>query len=418
VLITTENLNLYIRCPYALGDLRRNNLANIQERKKIVILGAGVAGLRVAQRLERHIDPDKIQIILIDENNYHQYLYRIHEVCNLEYDEEDIIVDISRLLQNKSVEFIQTSVKTVDPANKIVKTSNGEQSYDILIIALGSHVAYFGIEGIEENSMTLESYEAAKRVRKKIRNVMEKAEGSGRFPNIVIGGGGFTGVELAGELTDCLPVLAERHGFENPDKWFTIVEAMPTILPGWDEKLVIKAQEFLKSRGSELILNDPVVKVSPNRIELKSGTILEPDLFIWTGGVRGDPACGMEFEISSRRITIDDYCRAIGFENIFVAGDSACTVDEKTGRPMPPTAHIAMVQADIVTHNIVASLKGGEMKKYVFNRAGEIVTLGRTYAVGDLFGVKFSGWLAKLMKKIVHWWYLHSIGGFRLLFGI
>jgi NADH dehydrogenase len=389
----------------------------VKEPKKIVILGAGVAGLRVAQRLDRRIYPETARIILIDENDYHQYLYRIHEVCNLEYKEEDIIVPLSRLLKGKAVEFIQASVKTVDPARKIVETTSGEQSYDILVITLGSHVAYFGIEGLEENSMTLESYEASKRVRAKIRELLEREEGSRWLPKIVIGGGGFTGVELAGELADCLPVLSERHGLESQGNWFTVVEAMSTILPGWDEKQILKAQEFLQLRGVNLILDNPIVKVSTNKVELKSGTVLEPDLFIWTGGVRGDPACGMDFEIMNRRIDIDDYCRAQGFEDIYVAGDSACAVDGKTERPMPPTAHIAMVQADIVTHNIAAMLKGGEMKKYVYNRAGEIVTLGRTNAVGDLFGVKFSGWLAQFMKKVVHWWYLHSIGGFSLLLG-
>ena len=388
---------------------------NVQEPKKVVILGAGVAGLRVAQRLDKRTDPETARIILIDENDYHQYLYRIHEVCNLEHEEEEIIVPLSLLLRGRAVEFVQASVKTVAPARKIVETTNGEQPYDILVIALGSHVAYFDIEGLEENSMTLNSYEASKMIRARIRELIEEAEGSGLLPNIVIGGGGFTGVELAGELTDCLPILFERHGLESQGNWVTVVEAMPTILPGWDEKQVLRTQEFLQSRGVNLILNDPIVEVSPDRVKLKSGTVLELDLFIWTGGVRGDPACGMDFEIMSRRITIDDYCRAQGFDDIYVAGDSACAVDGQTGRPMPPTAHIAMVQADIVTHNITATLKGGEMKKYVFDRAGEIVTLGRTNAVGDLFGVKFSGWLAKFMKKVVHWWYLHSIGGFSLL---
>lgn len=148
---------------------------------------------------------------------------------------------------------------------------------------------------------------------------------------------------------------------------------------------------------------------------MKSGRVIEPDLFIWTGGVRGDPACGKDFQVKGRRISIDEWCRAESHNNIFVAEDSACAVDAADERPMPPTAHIAMVQGDIVAKNIVAMLSGTSLKKYVFNRAGEIVTLGKTNAVGDLFGFKFSGFLAKFMKNMVHWWYLHSIGGFSLL---
>lgn len=384
-------------------------------QKQIVILGAGVAGLRVALNLEKRVSPDLARIILIDENEYHQYLYRIHEVCNVDYEERDIVVPISRLIKGKRIEFVMTTVKTVDPNRRVVMTTDGKQPFDILFIALGSHVAYFGIEGLEENCLTLNSFEAAKNIRGRIESLFEEAERSGKPPEIVIGGGGFTGVELTGELTDWIPILCKTHGIDLPKHLMTLVEAMPTILPGWNPEQVRKAQMFLRERGVNLILDDPIVKVSEKCIELRSGLVLEPDLFIWTGGVRGDPACGMDFDIKSRRIVIDDFCRVQGFEDIYVAGDSACTVDGKTGTPVLPSAHIAMEQGDVVVHNIHASLTGGEMKRYIFKRVGEIVTLGRTNAVGELFGIKFTGSMAKFMKKVVHWWYLHSIGGLRML---
>jgi len=114
----------------------------------------------------------------------------------------------------------------------------------------------------------------------------------------------------------------------------------------------------------------------------------------------------------SRRIITDEYNRIPSHEDIFAAGDYACAVDE-SGRPQSPTAHIAMVQGDLVAHNIYNTLQGSSLKKYKFERAGEIVTLGKTNAVGDLFGIKFTGSLAKFMKKVVHWWHLYSIGGAR-----
>ena len=153
------------------------------------------------------------------------------------------------------------------------------------------------------------------------------------------------------------------------------------------------------------------------RIELKSGKILEPDLIVWTGGVRGDPACGLDFDIKSRRIVIDEFCRVLGYDNIYVAGDSACATND-TGQPVPPTAHIAMVQGDIVSYNVESSLLGGTMKPYKNRHIGEIVTLGRTNAIGELYGIKYVGLLAKIMKKIVHLWYVYSIGGISLLLGI
>jgi NADH dehydrogenase len=380
---------------------------------RIVILGAGVSGLRIAQGLGRRLKPSEAQIILVDENDYHQYLYRIHEVCNLDYHERDIIIPLSRLLSDQ-VEFLQASVQNIDTNTKTVSTDKGDIMYDLCVVGLGSHVTYFGIEGLQENSMTLNSFEAAKEIRERILELLKEGKETGRAPEILIGGGGFTGVELAGELSDCMPILCERNNLHFSGTAVTIVEALPSILPGWDDKQVIYAQKVLRGRGVELILNDPVMRVTNNRVELKSGKVIRPDLFIWTGGVRGDPACGLDFQIKGRRIIVDEYCRAEGCTDIFVAGDSACAVDTN-GKPMPPTAHVAMVQGDIVTDNIIAMIRNTQMKKYVYHRAGEIVTLGKTDAIMDLFGLKFSGFIAKFMKKVVHWWYLHSIGGFSLL---
>ena len=114
-----------------------------------------------------------------------------------------------------------------------------------------------------------------------------------------------------------------------------------------------------------------------------------------------------------RRITIDNFLRHKGRDDLYVIGDISCVVDS-SGKPMPPNAHIAMTQADIATYNIVASIRGRKLKKYRFHHAGEVVTLGKSFAVGEVFGVRLSGLPAKIMKKLIHLWYLHSIGGFSL----
>jgi NADH dehydrogenase len=165
------------------------------------------------------------------------------------------------------------------------------------------------------------------------------------------------------------------------------------------------------------IFGDPIARVGEGVVELKSGTVLEADLFIWTGGVEMDPVCAIEFEVRGRRIAVDEFCRARGREEVFVAGDSACVTDE-VGAPQQPTAHIATTQADTVAWNVLASVNGGDMKPYVFSRVGEIVTLGRTYAVGELFGIKFTGMAARILKRVVHWRYVLSVGSVRLLLGL
>jgi NADH dehydrogenase len=261
----------------------------------------------------------------------------------------------------------------------------------------------------------LGSFEQAKEIRSRVLNLFEKVKGTNTPVEILVGGGGFTGVELAGELAEWLPLLYEKYGISHPDKLFTVIEALSSLLSGWDAELCLEAQEFLENKGVRFVFDDPVLRVSDNNLVTKSGLVLEHDLFIWTGGVNYDPACGLGFEINSRRIVVDEYCRAKGYEYVFVAGDSACTVDSR-GIPQSPTAHIAIDQGGVVVHNILSIIKGRQLRKYEFKRAGEIVTLGRSYAVGELFGLKFKGNLAIFMKKMINYWYLSTIMGVRFLF--
>lgn len=383
--------------------------------REILILGGGIGGLRVALRLERRLRPGLGRIKLIDQNDYHQYLYRIHEVCGPHYDERGIIVPFSRLLRGRRIEFRRMRVEDIDPHGGVVRTSEGEISFDILVIALGSSPQYYGIEGLEEHSMVLNSYEAAKAIRRRIEELFKEADKEP--PRIVVAGGGFTGTELAGELAEWLPTLIERHGLLRPESLLTLVEAMPRILPGWSPELSRMAEEILRSKSVEVLTGDPVERASGEGLELRSGRMIYADLIIWTGGVTCNRAVGGEFEMVKGRIKIDDYCHAWGFDDIYVVGDASCALDYETGKPLPPSAHIAMAQADVVSHNIHASLTGGGLRRYRGERVGEIVTLGRRHAVGELWGMRMKGWTARVMKRLIHLWYVHSIGGLGLLLG-
>jgi len=382
--------------------------------KSLVVIGAGVAGIKIVKVLQGRL-PRTWRLVLVDENDYHQYLYKIHEVCNVEFQEKDIIVPLEKIIDMDETEFRRVKVESVDPDRNLVITDEGEIGYDLLAVCLGSHPTYFNIEGIREHSLTLGSYEQALEIRSRVLELFMEAKETGAPVKIVIGGGGFSGVELAGELLDWLPRLYEENGLALPERLLTVVEAFPSILPGWEKSLRVEAQRYLEGRGSEFVFNDPVVQVKEDLVEMRSGLVLEHDLFIWTGGVEHDPACGLGFDVNGRRIAVDEFCRAIGHEEVFVAGDSACAVDSG-GQPQPPTAHIAMAQGGVVAHNILSKVRGSRMERYRFERAGEIVTLGRSNAVGVLFGFKFRGVLARLLKKMVHYWYVNSIGGLRLLY--
>ena len=198
--------------------------------QKIVILGAGVAGLRLAKKLKNTLKPGEAELLLVDQNDYHQLLYRLHKVCNYEYSEKEIIVPLERLI--KGIPFKQATVETVDLESDTVKIKDGEIPFDILVVAMGSHPAFFNIEGIREHSMTLSNYEEAKQIREKIIELFDEVEETKDPPHIILGGAGFTGIELAGELCDSLPKLYRDHNLPEPEKLFSVVEALPTILPG------------------------------------------------------------------------------------------------------------------------------------------------------------------------------------------
>jgi NADH dehydrogenase len=190
---------------------------------------------------------------------YHQLLYKLHEVCNKEYHEKDIVVPLDRLVKNNDVKLIQATVESVDVGSNQVQTSEGVFPYDVLVLALGSHTAFFNIDGIEEHSMTLGNYDQAKEIRERIKEVFEEAGKTGMPPNVVIGGAGFTGVELVGEMMDWFPALYKEHGLERNGSLFTMVEAYSSILPGWNEGLVKNAHAYLEKSARVLFYGVVVV---------------------------------------------------------------------------------------------------------------------------------------------------------------
>ena len=381
-------------------------------KPRIIILGAGVAGLRIAEKLNNKLKPGEADLLLIDENDYHQLLYNLPKVFSYVFDDKEVKIPLVQLIDK--ISFKQVIVETTNPEENTVETSQGKIEYDILVSALGSHPAYFGLEGVRENSVTLSNYTGAMKVRESILQLYGEASDTDEVPMVVIGGAGFTGVEVAGALCEFIEDICMNLSLEVPDIKLHLVEASPSILPGWDEGLALEGARYLERKGVKLYLGEPVVEASEGRLKLRSGIILEPDLFIWTAGVEADPACSLLFEKRSRRIVVNEYLQQPEFDNVFILGDQACTVDF-SDNPVPPNAHVAMGQADTVVNNIQAMLRGKPLRAFKFGRVGEVVTFGEEYALGTFFGVTFRGFVAKLMKRLIHLWYVYSIGGLQLV---
>lgn len=367
--------------------------------KQLVILGAGYGGLLTCLQLEKktkHLND--VQIILIDRNHYHQYIHLSYEIVTNVKEVSDLTIPISRLIEKRKIKFLQATVREIDLANKIVKTDKGDMPYHRLVVALGSEPNYYKIKGAKENSLSLSSVETAVQIRDELRKTIEQD----RDARIVVGGGGFTGVELAGEIADELKCCV------------TIVEASNTLLPSWrNPALSSKVTQILTQMGTEFVLGKSIVEVKPNLIVLNDGSQIDCSFFAWTGGVQGSQVTGDSgLRIGKgNRVVINEFCQAVGFPSVYVVGDCALVVDPEAGEVLPQCIEIALQQAEVVAENLYADVTHGGRATYAPKFSGLILSVGGRYALGKIFGVHVEGWLAKALKRLMHLHYVYKIGG-------
>lgn len=354
--------------------------------KKICILGSGYAGLFCAANLLADYDNrSKYEISIFDQNSYHQLLQQIHLVSASIKKPKDISFSIYDLLKD-DIKFYKELVVGVNFEKQNIFTANNkEYDFDYVIIALGSLNAFFGIKGAKEYSQSFRSLDDAIKLQKKIQNLKDS--------NIIICGGGATGVSLAGALSETLK--------ENTKKKITIVEAQSDILPGWNSKLVKNIKNFLINNHINLITNNPIKEVYPSSVLLGDGTIIENSLSIWTAGVKG-----VDIQIipqikktRSNRIIVNKFSQIEGYQNAFAVGDiSAFPLDN--GQMSPQLAQFAVRQAMNVAKNISRKEKGEKMVEFHYEQHGSILSLG-SKCIGMISGVIISGSLCQYVEDFL-----------------
>jgi len=393
-------------------------------KKQIVILGAGYGGLRTALNLEQLLKNEvDWRILLIDRNDYHQLKTEIHEVAAGRTKPQTATIPLARLMKNKRIDFLQAEATNIDFSQHAVTTGKGKVKYDKLVIALGSETEFYGIPGMSKNSFTLSSVEDAIRIKAHIHDVFAQAkkeidEAKRRaMLTIVVGGGGFTGVELATELIDYMAKLCKQFEITQNETQLIVVEAGDTVLPGFDLELIRRAQQVIKSNGIKLLLKTPCISVEGNVVKLKTGRSIQTYTVIWTGGVR---ACDLVAESGLKygprsRVVITPYLESVDHPEVYVIGDNALVLDPVTNRPLAPTAQLAIQQAEVAAYNVQAQIKGTKRMRYIPKVVGQFVSLGDRDAVGWVWKFKVTGFLAWLLKRITVVRYLYSIGGLRLV---
>lgn len=368
-------------------------------KKPLVILGAGYGGLLTAVKLEekaRHLED--VEIVLVDRNDYHQYLHLAYEIVTDVKKVSDITIPFAELLEKRKIRFFQGCVREIDFVNKVVRTDNGDLSYCELVIALGSEPNYCHIKGAEEHSFCVSSVEAVAQIRDNLKKITARQ----KDPKIVVGGGGFTGVELAGEIADELKCCV------------TVIEGSKTLLPSWNiPEFSRKVAEVLTEMRAKLIFGKCISEVKSDAVVLNDGSQVECSLFIWTGGVQGSRVVSKSGLQTGKcnRVVINEFCEAVGFPGVYVVGDCALVVDSKTGEILPQCIEIALQQAEVVAKNLYADITGSKRTIYVPRFNGLILAVGEKYGIGKISGVKLEGRLAQMIKRIIHLHYVYQIAG-------
>jgi NADH dehydrogenase len=392
--------------------------ASARKIRRIVILGAGYGGLHVVQRLTARLDSrhPELEITLVDKNSYHQVMTELPLVAAGTRAAQAVRVPVEPLLGER-VRFVQTCVNGFDLKAQDLQTDAGSLPYDRLVIAAGSQPNDFGIPGLSERALTLWSVEDARRVLAAVDTEVaaavqeQDAHERKRHLTVAIGGGGATGVELAGELAEVLPDLASRHDLPADACHIVLVEAAPTLLGGTSAGLVERATKILDDLGVEVRTNSPIAQATEEGFVLKNGDIVRAGLCVWCGGVK-------VAEIVARsglgtgpggRVPVDEYLHAVGHPEIYVVGDAALVMNPATGRPLPPLAQVALEEGDTVAQNLYAEIEGLALEPFIFRDKGFVISIGAQQGVAALVGRSFSGRLARVLKEAIEWEYRQSV---------
>lgn len=385
---------------------------------KIVILGAGYGGILTAQRLQKELNYNEADVTLVNRHDYHYFTTHLHMPAAGTDSIENTRVPISKLIDEFKIDLVKSTVREVRLSDRKVILEDGTLSYDYLVIALGGEPETFGIPGMEEHAFAIRSINSVRMIRQHIEYqfALYKTDESRKDRlNFVIGGAGFSGIEFVAELADRIPRLCKEYDVEPQKVHIYSIEAAPTALPGFDPELVSYAIEVLEKKGVQFKLGTAIQECRPDGVVLATGETIKAATVVWTGGIRGSrivEASG--FETVRGRVKVDETLRVPGMDNVFIIGDNSLMFSPE-GRPYPPTAQIAMQQGAVCAKNIVAAIRNGQSRPFVFSHKGTVASLGKGQAVAVVGDKKYKGWKAAQLKKLVDLRYLFIIGGIPLV---
>ena len=405
--------------------------------KRIVILGAGYAGIEAAQSLNKKFRKNpEVHIDLINDRDKHVLLTELHEVAGNRVGKSGVEVSLDQLFENTKVNIVNDKIIDFDLDNNKISSSDQVYEYDHLVLGVGSEPTFYNIPGMEHNSFTLWSEDDAVEIREHIRNMFKKAanepnlEKRQQMLTFVIGGGGFTGIETAGELAEWFDDLCMTYDISRSEVRLIVVEALERILPVLCDKQCDNAEDYLQEElNVEIIDGYAICNVTKDYIEISETNTdtdirkrIESNTVIWTGGVKGKEILkktGLELS-RDNRIKVDKYLQTTTYDNVYAIGDNSLFTHDRE-RPLPQLVEAAVQGGECVADNIEAKVKDNKsLEVFEPQMHGIMVSVGANYAVAELkpfgdFTIALQGFFAMFMKHLINMHYLFGIGGFSLI---
>ncbi|MDQ3018031.1 MAG: NAD(P)/FAD-dependent oxidoreductase [Bacteroidota bacterium] len=383
---------------------------NLPETKqpRVVIVGAGFAGINLAQTISN----DDYQIVVIDRNNFHQFQPLLYQVAMSGIEPSSIAFPLRKLLRKRKSTHIRVAeLLSVNPDEKYLTTNEGRVNYDILVLATGVTTNFYGNANIEAKAYSLKSISDALLLRNVILYDLEKAltirEDDVRqsYMDIVIVGGGPTGVEMAGSLAEMRKFILPKDYPELPSGEMNIhlIEGTKELLASMSDKASEKSLQYLRKMGVEVLTEVRVTNYDGHEITLNDGRKLYSRKVIWAAGITGTVLQGLPVECYTRgnRLVVDEFNALKGVKDIYALGDNSY-MEEGNYKGHPQVAQPAIQQAKRLSKNLNGKAQGKKMISFHYKDLGSMATIGRNKAVADLPFAKTQGFIAWILWLVVH----------------
>jgi NADH dehydrogenase len=385
------------------------NIPNTQQ-KRVVIVGGGFAGLTLARKLIK----SNFQVVLIDKNNYHQFQPLFYQVAMAGLEPSSIVFPFRKVFQkSKNVLIRVTKVLAVDTVKNEIDTEIGTLRYDYLVLAIGADTNWFGNEQVKAHAIPMKSVSEALYLRNTVFEDYEKAVTSDNDPqrqrlmDIVVVGGGPTGVEISGSLAEMKKHVMSKDypDLNTKDMEIHLVHGNEKLLNTMSPEASAKAEKFLRELGVTLWLDKVVKNYDGEIVTIDDGSTIRASKVIWAAGITGNTIAGLPETVVSRgnRLKVNAFNQIEGTENVFALGDIALqTSEEKWPNGHPQVAQVAIQQGKLLAKNLQRLQQGQALIAFQYRDLGNMATVGRNRAVVDLPFLKFQGVIAWFAWLFVH----------------